>query len=364
MKSVVIMVIGATLLLSGCARQDSSQKAAPFHVGFEIVDIPCEQRTLTVAVWYPTQEAPTEYQYMDPHQTVRMLAFEGEPDGDHGPYPLVVYSHGYGAGAYTGIYLAEYLASHGFVVAAPDHTDEFTVMRIRGGGDRDMKEYFRSAIQLARSGKDFDREAYSYRPRDISLVIDEMLRLNRTESLFQGIIDEEAIGGMGHSLGGYTMLMVGGIDEYHDSRITAMLLLSAGVFMFEDEEYESITVPVMFMYGEKEGSTVRDFINDKAADTQSAYENCHPPKFLLVIKGANHFSFGQTVFQDMWPGMGAQEGQKQADVICEYGLAFFERYVKDNLRAEEVLESDDDMLVLYRKQLSIFYIQTIGLRWL
>jgi len=88
MKSVVIMVIGATLLLSGCARQDSSQKAAPFHVGFEIVDIPCEQRTLTVAVWYPTQEAPTEYQYMDPHQTVRMLAFEGEPDGDHGPLPV------------------------------------------------------------------------------------------------------------------------------------------------------------------------------------------------------------------------------------------------------------------------------------
>ncbi|KYK31792.1 MAG: hypothetical protein AYK19_16200 [Theionarchaea archaeon DG-70-1] len=327
MRTMVIVVIIVALAVSGCARQDSPLQVAPFHVGFMIVDIPTEQGTvLTTAVWYPTQEVPREYQYQNPHKTVGMVAFEGEPDRDNGPYPLILYSHGYGAGALTGIYLAEHCASYGFVVAAPDHTDEFTVMRIRGGGDRDMKEYFKSAVELGRSGKDFDREAYSYRPHDISLVIDELLWLNKTESLLQGIIDEEAIGGMGHSLGGYTMLMVGGIDtEYHDPRITALVLLSAGVFMFEDEEYHSITIPVMFMYGEKEG-------------------------LLLVIKGGNHFSFGQTVFQEIWPGMGEKEGQKQADVICKYTLAFFELYLKGNLEAAKTLQSDDEMLVVYRKQ--------------
>jgi len=353
MRTMVIVVIIVALAVSGCARQDSPLQVAPFHVGFMIVDIPTEQGTvLTTAVWYPTQEVPREYQYQNPHKTVGMVAFEGEPDRDNGPYPLILYSHGYGAGALTGIYLAEHCASYGFVVAAPDHTDEFTVMRIRGGGDRDMKEYFKSAVELGRSGKDFDREAYSYRPHDISLVIDELLWLNKTESLLQGIIDEEAIGGMGHSLGGYTMLMVGGIDtEYHDPRITALVLLSAGVFMFEDEEYHSITIPVMFMYGEKEGSQVRaDFVNDKAEDTERAYENCSPPKLLLVIKGGNHFSFGQTVFQEIWPGMGEKEGQKQADVICKYTLAFFELYLKGNLEAAKTLQSDDEMLVVYRKQ--------------
>lgn len=355
MKPAVITVVLITALaLSGCARQDSRVQTAPFNVGFMIVDIPTEEGTvLTVAVWYPTKEAPREYQYQNPHETTGMVVFEGEPDRDHGPYPLLVYSHGYGAGAYTGIYLAEHCASHGFIVAAPDHTDEFAVMRIRGGGDRDMREYFKSAVELGRSGKDFDREAYAYRPQDISLVIDEMLRLNKTESLLQGIIDEEAIGGIGHSLGGYTMLMVGGIDEkHHDPRISVLVLLSAGVFMFENEEYHSITVPVMFMYGEKEGSQARvDFVNDKAADTERAYENCRPPKVLLVIKGGNHFSFGQTVFQETWPGVGEKEGQNQADVICRYGLAFFEVYLKGNLEAEKILESDDEMLVLYRKQL-------------
>ncbi len=347
----VISIIVMTLIICGCARQDTP---APFHVGFLIVDIESDNgEDLTVAVWYPTQETPAEYQYQNPQKTVSMIAFEGEPDDEHGPYPLIVYSHGYGAGALTGIYLAEHLASHGFVVAAPDHTDEFTVMRIRGGEDRDMREYFKSAVELGRSGKDFDREAYAYRPKDITLVIDEMLQLNRTESLLQGLIDEEAIGGMGHSLGGYTMLMVGGIDtENYDPRITALLLLSGGVFMIEDEEYTLITVPVMFMYGEKEGSQGRaDFVNDKAADTKRAYVNCQPPKFLLVIKGGNHFSFGQTVFQDAWPGMGEKEGQKQADIICTYSLAFFERYVKGDRGAEKVLNSDDKMLVLYKRQL-------------
>lgn len=108
------------------------------------------------------------------------------------------------------------------------------------------------------------------------------------------------------------------------------------------------------MYGEKEGSDARtDFVNDKATDTESAYENCQSPKYLLVIKGSNHFSFGQTVFQDTWPGMG-EKGQKQADVICKYGLAFFERYLKGNVEAEEVLESDDEMLVLYRKRMKTY----------
>ena len=349
---IIIAAVIAVLIISGCVRKDSPQ-AAPFNVGFVILDISNEQTDLTVAVWYPTQDAPTAYQYQNPHKTEGMVAFEGEPDRIHGPYPLIVYSHGYGGGALTGIYLAEHLASHGVVVAAPDHADEFTVMRIRGGGDRDMQEYFKSAVELGRSGKDFDREAHAYRLKDISLVIDEVLWLNNTESLLQGIIDEEAIGGMGHSLGGYTMLMVGGILEEHDPRIKALLLLSAGVFMFEDEEYQSVTVPVMFMYGEKEGSQIRaDFVNDKAADTQRAYENCQPPKFLLVIKGANHFAFGQTVFEDSWPGAGSKEGQKQADVICMYGLAFFELYLKGDLEAEKVLEDTDEMLVLYKKQLT------------
>ena len=82
------------------------------------------------------------------------------------------------------------------------------------------------------------------------------------------------------------MLMAGGIDQDKDLRLSALLLLSAGVFMIEDEEYQHITAPAMFMYGEKEVTPMRaNFVNNKAKDTTRAYEHCQSPKFLLVIKG-------------------------------------------------------------------------------
>src|SRR4030095_367279 len=43
------------------------------------------------------------------------------PRGALGPHPLVLYSHGYFATRRGGAYLAEWLASRGYVVAAPDH---------------------------------------------------------------------------------------------------------------------------------------------------------------------------------------------------------------------------------------------------
>ena len=47
---------------------------------------------------------------------------EPPPDTAHGPYPLVVFSHGNGGMRLQSLFFTEYLASHGYVVIAPDHT--------------------------------------------------------------------------------------------------------------------------------------------------------------------------------------------------------------------------------------------------
>ena len=44
------------------------------------------------------------------------------PVADGGPYPLALYSHGSSGQRFVASGNAELLASHGFVVAAPDHT--------------------------------------------------------------------------------------------------------------------------------------------------------------------------------------------------------------------------------------------------
>src|SRR5262245_59492662 len=51
-------------------------------------------------------------------------ALAGQPaDPDGGPYPVVVFSHGFSANAVWYSHLPEHLASHGFVVVAPEHVE-------------------------------------------------------------------------------------------------------------------------------------------------------------------------------------------------------------------------------------------------
>jgi len=168
----------------------------------------------------------------------------------------------------------------------------------------------------------------------------------RPGSPLQGIIDPDRIGAAGHSLGGYTVLAACGfVESAEDDRISAALLLSGGVFMFRPEEFGKPAVPVMFMYGERETGRLRArLINPKGIDTRRAYSSCSPPKFMLEIRGANHFSFGQVVFSDSLIGSGARLGEQIASTIEAYGLAFFERYLLNREEAEAVLTSGHPMV--------------------
>ncbi|MEB0292681.1 hypothetical protein QN351_19495, partial [Cryobacterium sp. 10C2] len=48
---------------------------------------------------------------------------DASPDKAHGPYPLVIVSHGYPGNRFLLSHLTENLASKGYVVVAIDHTD-------------------------------------------------------------------------------------------------------------------------------------------------------------------------------------------------------------------------------------------------
>src|SRR5690606_16328760 len=79
-------------------------------------------RTLRVVLWYPTRDASGDsalYAGLLPAPG----AFAGAaPVDDAGPLPVVVFSHGNTSFAEQSYFLTEHLASHGFLVAAVDHT--------------------------------------------------------------------------------------------------------------------------------------------------------------------------------------------------------------------------------------------------
>ena len=359
-RSLMLVVASFLAFVLYCRPLAAQQAAAAaFNVGHKVLEVSRTQGDedpppMTVALWYPTQAAPSEHQYNDPDKTTTSVAMDAAPAP--GPHPLIVFSHGYGGAGIASTYLTEYLASQGFVVAAPDHEDKNVIERTKSDTPLREKWYSYNVIKLARSGKHFHHAAYAQRSKDVTRVIDELLNLNKTEgSSFRGTLNPDAIGVAGHSLGGYTALRVCGMSETeNDPRVKAALLLSGGVFMFKAQDYKGLRVPVMMMYGEAETTAWRAwFLNNKAADTQRAYDNCTVPKYMMEIKGANHFSFCQAIFNKKWPGLGQEKARPAADVIKAYSLAFFRRWLLNDPKADEVLEATSPLFLLYKKQSKI-----------
>ena len=118
--------------------------------------------------------------------------------------PLIIHSHGIVSNRTEMVYLAETLASHGYLVAATDYP--LTSGSTAGGANA---------------------EDVVNQPADISFLIDSLLRLRDEQKPFSGSIDESRIGLSGYSLGGLTTYLATYHPAWRDSRITAALT-SAG----------------------------------------------------------------------------------------------------------------------------------------
>jgi predicted dienelactone hydrolase len=139
-------------------------------------------RSLRLALWYPAAEAEGgEAAYLG-----GAIPAEGvldAPEALAGPLPVAIFSHGHQGYAENSGFLMEHLASHGFVVAAPDHTGNTTF----DGGDRETAIYYQ-------------------RPADVSAVLDALL-----EGAVEGLpAVQEPAGLLGHSFGGYTAFALAG----------------------------------------------------------------------------------------------------------------------------------------------------------
>ena len=113
-------------------------------------------------------------------------------------YPVVAFSHGYSGSPLSSDYISalSVLASYGYVVIAPFHGDlRFSDLRI--DNLRDVIDLFPLSNFTA---------LQALRPLSISKALDLVL----AHPQWQGHIDNTQIGGFGASMGGETMLLLGG----------------------------------------------------------------------------------------------------------------------------------------------------------
>jgi predicted dienelactone hydrolase len=207
-SSVVILTVLFVLFIGARGKQNRAisstslvpealQYAArgPYLVGLrELVidgDTPVE-----LSIWYPgwgVDELEEEIMYRyeikmdDPFGTVTLARFAGRAthnvlyDLSSAPYPLVILSPGFSIGASAYAWLAEHLASYGFVVIAPEHREHLDP----------ENELWQSAIT---------------RPQDILTVLAYVDEQVEAGGSLAGLLDNGHVAVIGHSYGGYTSL--------------------------------------------------------------------------------------------------------------------------------------------------------------
>ena len=169
------------------APYDSPDEVGPWHAGtFESTFLSTTGLELTVQVWYPTQTS--EDALADYDDLFIDTALESPTPDCAAPRPVMMVSHGSGGLRYQSTYWTEFLATHGWVVVAPDHPYSTFF-------DEDDSKLIEIAMR---------------RPIDIRDSYDWLLD-TAADGRLQGCLDPDAGYAMsGHSFGAYTTLAVTG----------------------------------------------------------------------------------------------------------------------------------------------------------
>ncbi len=211
-----------------------------------------------------------------------------------GPFPLILFSHG-GAGSKAAFSsLSQFWASQGYLCVHPTHLGI------------DLQESSLNRVQAVREHVN-DPRVWQTRPRDLSFVIDTLPELERELPELRGKIDHSAIGVAGHSFGAYVTIQLAGarIDlpdqpdvSFQDLRASAFLAISPqgpGQYGLTVNSWREIYAPVMMITGTED----RGWDGKPVEWRLEGFERMvKGNKYCLVIRGANHFSFGDRVLVD------------------------------------------------------------------
>ena len=254
-----------------------------------------------------------------------------------GPFPVILFSHGALANKEAFASASDHWASHGYVVIHPNHADS------RGGDSRGQITQRRAAggtLGALTGGGRIDRV------QDITTILDSLDHLEAEVPELRGKLSRNAIAVAGHSYGAYVtqchggvMTMVDGkLKSLSDPRVKCVVPISAQGesenYGLTKESWTKATVPALHITGtrdrsapERPGERMGDF------HTKTIPFERSPPgdKYLLVIEGANHVSFGGR--------LGRLRGGGDAPGLTKaLSLAFFDAFLKKDSDAKKWLD--------------------------
>ncbi len=284
---------------TSAARSPGARKPSSFAVGLRVIrlvdtnrtiDLPsgeAEPRALLTYVRYPTLEPSRGTDVRD--------APAARADG---PFPLVVFGHGFALTPEVYASMLRSWARAGYVVAAP----AFPLENANAPGGPDESDL-------------------ANQPGDMRFVINRLLAASSASSgPLAGLIDSSRIAVAGHSDGGDTALAVAYDRRYRDPRVGAAVIMSGaempGVGGFA---FPRGSPPLLAIQG------TADTVNPPGS-THAFFDVAQGPKYLLSLPGAEHL-----------PPYSTQ--QPQLGIVERVTIAFFDGYLKHRPAALRRLSS-------------------------
>jgi predicted dienelactone hydrolase len=303
-----------------------------------------------------------------------------------GPFPVIVFSHGYGSSDRAYEPLISYWTGNGYVCIRPAHAD--------AGQLRDTSRDLTTTApppQQQRRGRnpqqqgtvvpiqqnnpaeqiwDREREAqWQNRAADVDLVINSLDTLERDFRELTGKIDHAKIGVAGHGYGAFTALLVAGMHagaiQAADSKVRAVVAFSPpGIAENRGttaQSWTDVRVPALFMTGTNDRGANE---SENASWRKQSFENTPAgDKYFVLIDGARYSSFtgqvgiyamaaqqpitqtdqyGRPIVQQQLPpqtgGMVIGNDRQVFNVAKITSLAFWDAYLKNDTAARELLQ--------------------------
>ncbi|WP_392534872.1 alpha/beta hydrolase [Nostoc sp. C117] len=251
--------------------------------------------------------------------------------------PVIVFSHGFGSVRTDLRYLAEHLASHGYVVAALEHP---------GSNATNVDSALQGKNRVVKPQEFLDR------PQDISFVLDELEKLNQTASSpLVGKLATKNVMVVGYSFGGGTALALAGAElqlerlkqrcknnlaslslgvgmqciaqelpensyQLRDNRIKQAIAFNPTTsLIFGETGLSKIQIPTLILAGSADKTT------PALTEQILAFDKIPSPKWLVGVVGGTHLSVkdpSTTMDQIGQPNTpisgGEVVGEKAADV--------------------------------------------------
>ena len=309
----------------------------PWKVGYRTTDVTYDPpgapagRTIKIHVWYPSTVSEGEHPrwygiFSDP---VAVIDAPLAPVPWAGKWPVFVHSHGHQGYAGNSSFVHRYFASHGWVVAVPDHTGNTL------GDNLDPRP----------------RWMYFVRSLDVSKTVDTLVA--GFPGLESASLDTGRVLLGGHSYGVFTgwaslgatfasgpefdagpcsdctteekaAFAAGG----HDPRFVAGVLMAGSISRdwFGPDGHKTVKVPILSMSG------TADIVGAKEQFETTA----GLPLTWIEIEGACHQSFGLEACETLAP----EEG---SPLIRTWALAFGRRHILGDTSMDPLLTGTDSL---------------------